>query len=73
MTDTATMPESLQINSPESIRLMYTRQTQGLYGFFETVATTQMSNLADALAENGRLWAIAANQLRFVSPKQCSQ
>jgi hypothetical protein len=64
------MPESLQINSPESIRLVYTRATQGLYPFFETVATTQMSALADSVAEIGRLWAIAANELHYVSPKQ---
>lgn len=70
LTDRATMPESLQIDSPESIRLMYTRQTQGLYTNFETVATTQMSTLADSLAEVGRLWAIAANELYLVSPKQ---
>lgn len=69
MTDRSTMPESLQINSPESIRLMYTRETQGLYDFFETVATTQMSNLADSLAEIGRLWAIAAIELSLVSPR----
>lgn len=68
LTDRATMPESLQINSPESTRLMYTRETQGLYRFFETLATTQMSNLADSLAEVGRLWAIAANELGSVSP-----
>lgn len=70
LTDRATMPESVQIDSPESIRLMYTRQTQGLYTNFETVATTQMSNLADSLAEIGRLWAIAADELYLVSPKQ---
>lgn len=68
LTDRATMPESLQINSPESIRLMYTRQTQGLYTSIETLATTQMSNLADSLAEVGRLWAIAASELENVSP-----
>lgn len=68
LTDRATMPESLQINSPVSTRLMYTRETRGLYSFFETIATTQMSNLADSLAEVGRLWAIAANELESVSP-----
>ncbi len=70
LTDTATMPESLQINGPESTRLMYTRETQGLYGFFETIATIQMSNLADSLAEAGRLWTIAAKGLSNVSPRQ---
>ena len=53
------MPESVQIDSPESLRLTYMRQTQGLYTNFETVATTQMATLA----EIGRLWAIAANEL----------
>jgi hypothetical protein len=67
MTDRATMPESLQITSPESIRLMYTRETKGLFFFFETIATTQMSILADSLAEIGRLWSIAANELSNVS------
>ena len=70
MTDRATMPETLQMNSPESIRLMYTRQTKGLYPFSETLATTQMSTLADSLAEVGRLWNIAAYGLSNVSPRQ---
>ncbi len=64
------MPEMVQIDSPESIRLMYTRQTQGLYTNFETVAAAAMSNLADSLAEIGRLWSIAANELYLVSPKK---
>ena len=70
LTDRATMPESLQINSPESVRHMYTRQTTGLYPFLETIATTQMSSLADSLAEVGRLWNIAAAELSSVSPRQ---
>lgn len=70
MTDKAKMPESLQITSPESVRLMYTREIKGLFLFFETIATTQMSNLTDSLAEIGRLWSIAANELSNVSPCQ---
>lgn len=68
LNDRATMPESLQINSPKSTRQVYTRTTEGLYPFFETVATTQMSVLADSVAEIGRLWAIAANELHNVTP-----
>lgn len=59
LVERSTMPESVQIDSPESLRLTYMRQTQGLYTNFETVATTQMATLA----EIGRLWAIAANEL----------
>ena len=70
LTNRTTMPEALQLSSPQSIRLMYNRETQGIYANNETLATTQMSNLADSLAEIGRLWAIAANELWNVSPKQ---
>ena len=70
LTDSATVPESLQLNSPKSIRLMYTRERKGLYSYSETIATTHMSNLAHSLAEIGRLWTIAAAGLSNVSPKQ---
>jgi len=65
----STMPENLQLSSPKSLRQLLTRDTQGLYPEFETLATTQMSNLADPLAEIGRLWAIAAFELDQIAPK----
>jgi hypothetical protein len=54
------MPESLAITSPKSMRQMYTRQKTGIYRAAWTLATVQMSNLGDAVAEIGRLWINAA-------------
>jgi len=55
-----TTPDFFSVISPKSVRQLYTRQPVGLYRAQWTLATTQMSNLGDAVAELGRLWNIAA-------------
>jgi len=55
-----TIPEFFGVVSPKSMRQLYTKQTTGIYWTRWTLATTQMSNLGDAVAEIGRLWINAA-------------
>lgn len=61
-----TLPETTRIAGRKSVRELYTR-SRGPYDLYAnsfTVATTQSSVIADALSEAGRLWTIAAKNIK---------
>lgn len=68
-----TTTEFFGVVSPKTVRQLYARQLVRLYRARWTLATTQMSNLGDAVAEIGRLWidaAIFTQSTRFAYRKK---
>ena len=65
-------PDTFNVPSAGSMRTLYTRQRIGVFRAPWTAATTQMSNLADALDNIGMLWINAAFQESIVSGRRYS-
>ncbi|KAI9787920.1 MAG: hypothetical protein M1835_002597 [Candelina submexicana] len=61
-----TMPETTQIPSPKSVRELYSRGRKGLYRNRFTVATTQHSVMADAVADTAKFWLYAALNIKQI-------
>ena len=70
--DSTSFPDTYNVPSSKSMKTLYTRQTIGIFRAPWTVATTQMSYLADAMTEIGALWIDAAFVAKSVPGRRYS-